>query len=72
MKLLKAVRRCSDGMYRRFEQRMASTIIDLTTGEAMSDPEQPEYDHPVWITTGVFKTRKEAFNRRGVHHEDRS
>lgn len=48
-----------DKMYRRWEKRMASSCLDLSTGEPLADPEG--LDYPLWVCTGVFRTRKEVF-----------
>ncbi|MEE9596439.1 MAG: hypothetical protein V3V96_06655 [Acidiferrobacterales bacterium] len=62
------LKKCFDGMYRRFEIRAASTITDLDTGlplnlEDPTVPAQDAWDWDVWVCTGVFKRRKDAFSR---------
>jgi len=58
------LKKCADGLFRRYERKMASNVQDLTTGRPMVDPEAPEsWDYELWVTTGVFKRRKDAFAR---------
>lgn len=52
-----------DGLIRKWEQRMASSLTDLSTGEPLADP---EHDYPIQVVTGVFRRRKDVFKEMEV------
>ncbi len=52
-------RRKYDGKYIRWEL-MGSRTLGL---DGDYDGPGEAYDHPVWVVTGVFETRKAAFKR---------
>ncbi len=44
-----------DGLLRVWEQRLNSDLWDLA---------DEEFDGPVWVVTGVYRTRREIFRDR--------
>lgn len=51
-------KRAGDGKFIKWEQRTLSELGILPEVER----EIPGYDHLVWVVTGVYNSRKEAFN----------
>lgn len=51
-------KRKADGMWVRWEQ-IASSELGIVDREAVE--QGAAYDHVLWVITGVYKTRKQAF-----------
>ena len=57
-----------DGMFRVWEQRMAS-VIETPKGNVAfptwgPGDHTPLWDYPIWVTTGVYATRRDIFKAR--------
>ena len=51
-----------DGMIRKWEKKMASQIVGMSLGEGAGSASSRAFDdHEVWVVTGVYKHRREAF-----------
>jgi hypothetical protein len=57
-------RRSFDGLFNRWEQINASELGVLpTTVRGLDGRDHKPADYQVWVVTGVYTDRKQAFNR---------